>query len=62
MKVRFASRSVRPRWWDRVEGPEVVEKRSAERKRPLGRIYSVGDGVADSGESGESLLDVGQRL
>ncbi len=62
MKVRFAGWGVRPRWRDRVEGPEVVEKRSAKRRRPRGRIYSIGDGVAGPGESGESLLDVWQQL
>ena len=62
MKVRFAGWSARPRWRDRVEGPEVVEKRGAKRRRPRGRIYGIGDGVADPSESGESFLDVGQRL
>ncbi len=62
MKIRFAGWSARPRWWDRVEGPEVVKKGGAERRRPRGRIDSIGDGVTDPSESGESLLDVGQRL
>jgi hypothetical protein len=62
MKVRFARWSVRPRWRDRVEGPKKIEERGAERRRPRGRIYSVGDGVADPCEGSESLLDVGQRL
>ena len=62
MKVSFSSRSVGPLWWDRVEGPEEVEERSAERQRPRSRVDSVGDGMANPGEGSKSLLDVGQRL
>jgi hypothetical protein len=62
MKIRFASRSVWPLWWDRVEGPEEVEKGSAERRRPRNRVDSVGDGVANPGAGSKSLLDVRQRL
>ena len=62
VKVRFVSRSIRPRWRNRVESTEVIKKRSAERRRPRGGIYGVGDGVADPGESGETLLDIRQRL
>ncbi len=62
MKVGFAGWSIGPLWWNRVEGPEIIEERSAKRRWPRSRIYGVGDGVADPGGSGESLLDVGHGL
>jgi hypothetical protein len=62
MKVGFAGWSVGPLWWYREERPEVIEERSAKRRWPRSRVGGVGDGVADPGESGESLLDVGQWL
>ena len=62
MKIGFAGWSVGPLWWYRVEGPEIVEERSTQRRSPRSRVDRVGDGVADPSESGESLLDAGQRL
>ncbi len=62
MKVGFAGRGIGPLWRDRVERPQIIEERSAKRRWPRGRINGVGDGVADPGEGGESLLDVGHGL